>query len=136
MRFKSFMSSIPGFQVTYDEQMYERTLNFIMEMDPDVLSMEQLEEISSILSDIEIQGEDSMEEEKLANASSTGKKQKTREYYIKNRSRVKAARDKLNKSIEGKGRKAKKDTMEKGNKSPTGRDKVKYRKEVKRRSFI
>ena len=136
MRFKNYINdSIEGLKLSYDEELYDRTLNFIMEIDPETLSLKQLEDISSILSDIELEGEDSIDETKLAKPSSELKKQKTREFYLHNKSRIKAAREKLNKSIEGKKRNMIKDTMKKGNKTPTGRDKVKYRKEVKRRSF-
>lgn len=71
--------------------------------------------------------------EKLANKSSTVKKQRQRQYYARNKTTIQNREEKFEKSIEGKKREKKKERMEKANKTPTGRKKVNYRKHQAKR---
>jgi len=64
----------------------------------------------------------------LANKSSTAKKQKQRQYYARNKTKIQAQKDKFEESPEAKKRKDNKNRMKKVNKTPTGKKKVKYRK--------
>ena len=65
---------------------------------------------------------------KLAKKSSTKKKQVQRQYYARKKTTIQARKEKFEKSAEGEKRKKKKDTMEKVNKTPTGKKKVQHRK--------
>jgi hypothetical protein len=126
-RLETFMGT-PAVKFQQDENIFERVLDFIIELDPEVLTDEQLEEVSDILNDVELEGEDDFDltEVKLANKTSNEKKRYVRKYYKRNRQRIKIKLRKFNRSSEGRKRMNTKDRLAKANKTPTGRRKVRY----------
>ena len=115
----------PKPEVTFvsDEELFNRMADFITDLDPDILTDEQLELAMGILDDIEILVDDEPVEEAARKAKSTLASKKTygRQWYRKNKTKVKAQKKKMQKSAEGRKRENAKERMQKGNKTPTGR---------------
>jgi len=120
-------SIIPGNTFDIDENLFERMINFIIELDPDSLSDEQLDEANSIIEDLETAGKEEVSEVKFATRSSVDKRRKSKSYYRKNKSKIKRKKKVFNKSALGRKRKKLKIRMAKQNKSATGRRKVRHR---------
>ena len=121
-----FYTNISDIDVEYDELLFERALNIIIDLDPEILEEEQLDEIESILSDIELYGEEDITEVKLAKKSSAEKRRMSKKFYRKNKAKVKVKRKKFKKSAAGKKRVRKTKQMAKSGKTATGRKKVRY----------
>ena len=126
----SMFEPTPEISFVSDEDLFNRMAGFITDLDPDTLSDEQLEMAISILDDLEIlAGEDEGEiEEAARKAKSTVASKKTygRQWYRKNKTKVKTQKEKMQKSAEGRKRERAKSRMMKGNKTPTGRPIRKY----------
>jgi len=121
-----FYTNLENIDVEYDEQLFERALNVIIDLNPEILEEEQLDEIESILSDIELYGEEDITEVKLAKKSSAEKRRMSKSFYRKNKAKVKVKRKKFKKSAAGKKRIRKTKQMAKSGKTATGRKKVRY----------
>jgi len=121
-----YTSTSDNIDVEYDEKLFERTLNLIIDLDPEILDEEQLGEIESILSNIELYGEDDITEVRLAKKSTAEKRRMSKGYYRRNKAKVKLKRKKFKRSAEGKKRKRKTKLMGKSGKTATGRKKVRY----------
>ena len=109
----------------FDDIIFDRLMNFIMELDPEILSDEQLEEISDILDKIEMHGEE-VSELRRAKRSGAEKKRISRQFYRRNKQNIRKKRAKFKKSAEGRKRKRVKTRMAKSNKTPLGRRKITY----------
>ena len=119
-----YIQDLSNLDVSFDEELFGRTLNFIVGLDPDQLDDDQLDDVISILDDMEI--EDELEEVKKARRSPSDKKRESRKYWRMNKSKIKTKRKKFKASAEGRKLKRKKGTMASLNKSPTGRKKLSY----------
>jgi hypothetical protein len=120
-----YIPDISNIDMDFDDQIFDRLMNFIMELDPEILSDEQLEEISDILDNIEMHGEE-VSELRRAKRSPPEKKRISRQFWRRNKQKIKKKRAKFKKSAEGRKRKRKKTRMAKSNKTPLGRRKITY----------
>lgn len=120
-----YIPDIANMDMEFDDIIFDRLMNFIMELDPEILSDEQLEEISDILDNIEMHGEE-VSELKRAKRSPPEKKKLSRRFWRRNKQKIKKKRAKFKKSAEGRKRKRKKTRMAKSNKTPLGRRKITY----------
>ena len=115
----------PKPEVTFvsDEELFNRMADFITDLDPDVLTDEQLDMAIGILDDIEVLIDDDSIEEAARKAKSSLASKKTygRQWYRKNKTKVKTQKKKMQKSAEGRKREKAEGRMKKGNKTPTGR---------------
>ena len=113
------------------QEIFNRVANFILQLEPDSLSDDQLDEVVEILDQLEF--DDEIEEQQtrrpvLAKKSSLKKKQYSRQYTRKNRGRIKRKRIQFKRSGEGRKRALLKKRMSLKFRSPTGRKKVRYHK--------
>ena len=114
------------------QEIFDRVVDFIIELEPDSLSDDQLEEVMEILDHLEF--EEELEEKKqtrrpkLANKTPIEKKQYSRQYTRKNRTRIKRKRILLKRSGEGRKRKKLKKRLAQKFRTPTDRLKVRYHK--------
>lgn len=125
----SMLEPTPEVAFVSDEELFNRMADFITDIDPDILTDEQLETAIGILDDIEIlidDGDAVEEAAKRAKKTLASKKTYGRQWYAKNKTKVKKQKEKMQKSAEGRKRQRKKGTMLKGNKTPTGRPVRKY----------
>lgn len=122
-----FSYDLSDLNISFDENLFERALNFIVNLDPEILDYDELMEAEEILSNLETLDEEiGVDEVKIAKKSSVEKKRLSRQYYRKNRQKVKLKRKKFTKSAEGKKRLRKKGVMARSGKTATGRRKVRY----------
>jgi hypothetical protein len=121
----SLTEPTPDVSFVTDEDLFNRMADFITELDPETLTDEQLESITSIIEDLEIDVDD-IEEAKMAKKTLASKKTYGRMYYHKNKARVMRQKKKIQKSAEGRKRERAKERMRSGNKTPTGRTLKKY----------
>ena len=115
------------------QELFNRLASFILELEPDSLSDNQLDEVVEILDHLEF--EDELEEQqkskrrpKLANKTPIKKKQYSRQYTRKNRVKIKRKRIQLKRSGEGRKRKKLKPRLAKKFRTPTNRLRVRYHK--------
>ena len=119
-------SSIPyGFKVMSDDELFERSMDFIMNLDPEQLNDNQLDSVIGIMDDLEIDV-DELGEVKLAKKTSSQDRMKAKAYRRKNKAKMKLKKKKFQKSSEGRKRKKKAAIMGKSGKTATGRKKLKY----------
>jgi len=114
---------------TFDEDMFNKMANFIINLDPDKLSDVQLDNVMGM---IEIQMEDIKESPKLANKASLQKNQASKRWYKDNRTEIKKRKEKFKNSFDGRKRDNKRDIKARQGKTDTGREKVRYH--VRKRS--
>jgi len=110
-----------------DQVMFNRSINFMLALDPDTLTDKQLKDLSDIISQIEFLG-GGMEESitKRAKKSQATIKQYSRSYYRKRKISLLGQKKKVKRSAEGKKRAKNKEKNAKAGKSPGGRLKVIY----------
>lgn len=113
------------------QELFNRLASFILELEPDSLSDDQLDEVVNILDQLEF--DDEVEEQqkrrpRLAKKSDIKKRQYSRQYTRKNRSLIRRTRLKFKRSGEGRKRGLLKKRMALKRKTPTGRMKVRYHK--------
>jgi hypothetical protein len=121
----SMFEPTPEISFISDEEVFNKMANFITELDPEILSDEQLETITDIINNLEVDVTD-MDEAKMAKKSLASKKTYGRLYYHKNKLRVQKQKKKIQKSVEGRKRERAEERLKKGNKTPTGRPVRKY----------
>jgi hypothetical protein len=113
------------------QELFDRVVNFIIELEPDSLSDDQLKEVMDILDHLEfedIEEQKQTRRPKLAKKSTIKKKQYSRQYTRKNRSKIKRKRILLKRSAQGRKRKKLKKRMAQKFRTPTDRLKVRYHK--------
>jgi len=120
---------VPGVKFNMDEDLFDRMLDFIVELDPETLTDEQLDEVNIILNDLDVGDEDEedVSEVKFAKRTAPQRRRKAKQYYRKNKSKIRRRKKVFQKSAVGRRRKKLKARMAKQNKSPTGRRKVRHR---------
>jgi len=110
--------------VDLDESLFNKMMDFIIELDENELTEDQITKVVDILSDIEF--EEDVSELKRTKRTNIQKKQYARKYRKANRNKIKMKKKKFQRSAEGKKRKRLAKRMAKSKKTPTGRRKVKY----------
>jgi len=117
---------------SFDESMFDRMANFIINLDPDSLDDTQVEQVINMIEKLEVEGgeeEENIEEvrnPKLAKRTLASKNQYSKKWYRKNRTSIKRRKSKFRRSSEGRKRSKAKERLSKQGKTPTGRRKVRY----------
>lgn len=119
---------------TFDEEMFDKMANFIINLDPDKLSDDQIEKVINMIETLEIEVDDLQELRKprLARRTPATKNQYSKKWYRKNRTEIKRRKKKFRRSSEGRKRENKRERLSRQGKTPTGRKKVRYH--VRKRS--
>lgn len=120
---------IPAVDYGVDEELFDEMINFILNLDPEQLTIEQVEKVIDIIERIEIlanPGEENTFEAMIAKKTVASKKQYSRSWYRRNKSKIEARKEKFKKSAEYKKRKRAKKSKEKANQTATGRPKRRY----------
>lgn len=110
----------------FPDELFGRMAEFIMSLDPEMLSDDELEEAISILQEIEIAFGENIEEAKLAKNAGATKKSYARKWYRMKKNDIKKGKERLKRSSEGRKRLRIKDRLAKSKRTPTGRKKVRY----------
>jgi hypothetical protein len=114
----------------FDEMLFDRLANFIVNLNPDNLSDEQIEEVINIIEKLEVEIDGEIEEGRmLAKRTLATKNQLSKKWYRKNKTKVKNHKERLKRSSEGRKRLAMKKRLK--NRTPTGRNKVQYHRRVR-----
>ncbi len=119
---------------SFDEEMFDRMANFIVNLDPDKLNDDQLEKVINMIEDLEPEVEEieELRKPKLAQRTPATKNQYSKKWYRKNRTHVKRRKAKFRRSSEGRKRANKRERLSRQGRTPTGRKKVRYH--VRKRS--
>jgi len=118
--------------ISNDEYIFQRMADFILNLDPDILSDEELDKLLKILDEFERIAEEKVEEDvtplvtRLANKSGGLKKSYARKWYRTKKAEIKKKKERMKRSAEGRKRMRGKDRMEQAGRTPTNKDKVKY----------
>jgi hypothetical protein len=116
----------PDANFNFDENLFNRMADFIMELEPEQLTDSQIDTILGIIDDIEVDTDDIEESIRKTKKTLASDNQYGRSYYRKNKSKVKTRKKKFQNSAEAKKRERKKKIMDKSDRTPTGRKKVRY----------
>lgn len=123
---------------SFDEDIFSRMADFIINLDPDKLSDSQLDSAMSIIDELGEDEEDYEEEiqelktPKLARRTSSTKNQYSKKWYRINRAKIKKRKAKFRRSAEGRKRQKARMRLARQGKTATGRKKVRYH--VRKRS--
>lgn len=119
---------------SFDEEMFDRMANFIVNLDPEKLSDDQLEKVLNMIEDLEPEVEEieELRKPRLAKRTPAIKNQYSKKWYRKNRTHVRRRKAKFRRSAEGRKRANKRERLSRQGKTPTGRKKVRYH--VRKRS--
>ena len=123
----------PVKEVDDKQEIFDRTVDFIIDLHPDSLSDEQLEEVMEILDLLEFEEIEEQQKQtkykgpykrrpKLTDKTPMKKLQYARKYRRRNPAKIKKKRIQLQRSGEGRKRKRLKPLMAKRNLTPTGKD--------------
>lgn len=130
---------------SFDDEIFSRMANFIINLEPDDLSDGQVEDVIDMISDLEVdddeiesQGEDKGEGEikevrkpKLARRTLATKNQASKKWYRKNRTKIRRRKSRFKRSSEGRKRLKAKERLARQGRTPTGRKKVRYHRRVR-----
>ncbi|MBW2966335.1 hypothetical protein KY342_04495 [Candidatus Woesearchaeota archaeon] len=113
---------------SFDDEMFSKMANFIINLDPDNLSDDQVQEIINMIEKLEIENDDVSEvrNPRLAKRTLQTKNQASKKWYRKNRTQIKRRKAKMRRSSEGRKRLKAKERLASQGKTPTGRRKVRY----------
>lgn len=120
--------------MTFDEGIFNKMANFIIKLNPDMLSDSQLEFVINMIEDfeIEVNKEDIKEASRLSNRSTVGKNNASKKWYRENKTEIKQRKEKLKRTFNGRKKERSKERLEKTGKTPGGRKKSRYH--VRKRS--
>ena len=121
-------------EFVFDEKMFDKMANFIINLDPDSLTDEQVENVIKLIEklEVEIDEVDEVRNPRLAKRTLAGKNQYSKKWYRKNRTRIKRRKAKFRRSSEGRKRMKSKERLARQGRTATGRRKVRYH--VRKRS--
>lgn len=121
-------------EFAFDEKMFDKMANFIINLDPESLSDSQVEQIIDFIEKLEVEiGElEEVRNPKLAKRTLATKNQYSKKWYRKNRNQIKRRKAKLRRSSEGRKRIKSKKRLARQGRTATGRRKVRYH--VRKRS--
>jgi hypothetical protein len=119
---------------SFDEKIFSKMANFIINLEPENLSDSQLEYVINMIEMLEVENDDIDNEDikegegnpKLAKRSLSTKNQSSKIWYRKNRNKIKKRKERLKRSSQGRKRIISKDRLERQGRTPTGRRNVKY----------
>jgi hypothetical protein len=119
--------------ISNDEYIFQRMADFILDIDPETLSIEELDKALEILDEFERIAEDEKVEEditpivsRLSNRSGDMKRSYARKWYRIKKDKIKKSKERFLRSSEGKKRSKSKDRLALAGRTPTNKDKVKY----------
>jgi hypothetical protein len=120
-----------------DGELFNRMARFIFDLDPDILSDEQIKKVEDIIDTIEImdKGEEKIEELKSAHKSTAGKNSYAKKWYRMNKHKVKRRREQFRRSSEGKKREKNKDKNAERGRNKSGGAKLNYHRRIKSHRF-
>jgi hypothetical protein len=115
-------------EFSFDEQMFSKMANFIINLNPDSLNDGQVQEVINMIEKLELEDEDIQEvkKPKLARRTLATKNQASKKWYRKNRTNIKRRKARFKRSSEGRKRLMKKERLARQGRTPTGRKKVRY----------
>lgn len=122
-------------EFAFDETMFNKMANFIINLDPESLNDQQVENIINMIENLEVETDDDIQEvrnPRLARRSAVTKNAYSKKWYRKNRSKIRKRKKRFKRSSEGRKRMKMKDRLAKQGRTPTGRRKVRYH--VRKRS--
>jgi hypothetical protein len=118
-------------EFTFDEKLFNKMANFIINLDPDKLSNAQLEGVINMIDGLEIEVDNIQEREGHAKKSTLSKNQYSKKWYSANKTEIKRRKQKFKRSAEGRKRMKHKQINARRGKTATGRNKVQYNKRVR-----
>jgi hypothetical protein len=108
-----------------EERLFVRMAEFIVGLEPDDLSDDDLETALNIIEDLEdFFGEELEEARPMAGKASAQKKSYARKWYRMSKNKIKRRKEKFNRSAEGRKRLSNKEKNK--NRTPTGKRKERY----------
>ena len=107
-----------------DELLFNKMADFISNLNPEILTDPEIEKAIEIIDDFK--DEDEVDEIRLAKKSVVDKKQYSKRYYRKNKTKIQRNKSKFKKSAEGRKRSTFAKTHKTSGVTATGRRKVKY----------
>lgn len=114
---------------SFDEKIFSRMADFIINLDPDSLEDDQVETVIDLIDDLEMDAEEDIQEvknPKLAKRTPATKNQYSKKWYRKNRIEIKRRKAKFKRSAEGRKRINKRERLARQGRTATGRRKVRY----------
>lgn len=120
-----FMMINPSFEIKSDEKIFAEMANFLISIEPDQLTDDQLQKMVEIFTNMESEA-DQIEEEIKAGKETKTKKMYAASYYRGKKQTIKKKKVELKRSLKGKTRERMEPIMLRGRKTPTGRHKVTY----------
>ena len=121
-------------EFTFDEKLFNKMANFIINLDPDNLSNNQVQEIINMIEKLEVEFDNNIDEirkPKLARRTPADKNQYSKKWYRTNRNEIKRRKAKLSRSSQGRKRARMKERLAQLGKTATGRKKVRYHRRKK-----
>ena len=105
-----------------DELIFNRIANFIINLDPDKLNYDQVQEVIDMIDGVA----DNLQEDRLAKKTLLDKNQYSKKWYRANKTEIMRRKEKFSRSSAGRKRAKIKKRMERTGKTATGRNQVKY----------
>ena len=118
-------------EFTFDEKLFNKMANFIINLDPDKLTDTQLEGVINMIDGLEIELEELQEREGMARKSTLSKNQYSKKWYRTNKTEIKRRKEKFRRSAEGRKRAKMRRLNARRGKTATGREKIQYNKRVR-----
>ena len=118
-------------EFTFDEKLFNKMANFIINLDPDKLTDTQLEGVINMIDGLQIELDDLQEKEGMAKKSTLSKNQYSKKWYRSNKTEIKRRKQKFRRSSEGRKRAKMRRLNSRRGKTATGRNKVQYNKRVR-----
>lgn len=123
----------PGYSVEEDSDIFERMVDFLIALEPEQLSEDQLESLVDIFEDMEITYNDLEDSEEMEEALAPkrrrikpSEKRERRKYYRQHRAQIKRKVRKYKKSAKGRRMKKLAKRMAKRGKTATGKRRTKF----------
>lgn len=122
---------------SFDERMFSKMANFIINLDPDDLSDSQVQEVINMIEKLEAESGEETEDvqevrkPKLAKRTAATKNQASKKWYRANKTQIRRRKAKFRRSSEGRKRKQAKERLARQGRTPTGRRKVRYHRRIR-----
>lgn len=115
----------------FDDKLFDRMANFIINLEPESLSDDQLGEVINMIDSLEVDVDDIQEGRMLAQKSKLSKNQYSKKWYRKNRSRIKDRKKRFKKNAEGRKMKRMKEIRGRSGRTSTNRKKLQYNRRIR-----
>jgi hypothetical protein len=115
---------------TFDEKLFNKMANFIINLDPDKLTDSQLEGVINMIDNLEMEIQE-LQEKRLAQKTKLSKNQYSKKWYRANKTEIKRRKEKFKRSSEGRKRIKMKKRNDRIGRTATGRSKLEYNKRVR-----